>query len=400
MRGLSHSTPQVLWTIGWTIGAAVTAAGCGVGDVVTPFTARDSAGVQIVESRLCSWDEQPWTIALSPEVRAGGGGPSSDTQLLGISDAGRLTDGRIAAADRELGRLRIFSRSGDHLQSMGTAGDGAGEFRSLDRLVEWRGRLWVFDVRRLRLTSFDATGTPAEEVELGPFESAQPIGDVLTIGDALFGIEARVRRDDSVPSLYRDTVHVFGLEPESTQPIVSFPGTLMQHVGTARAGVVGSRPYAPQPSWATDGSSLYFSSGDRFEFSVADGSGRTTRIVRRTDPPPPLTEAEITEWRDPQLDGVPESERAIVEENLARWVMPETLPTYVGLLVDASGNVWAQRWGEGAQEWEVYRSDGACLGSVLMPTGLRLLEVGEDHVLGAFAEHADREYVQLHRLLR
>jgi hypothetical protein len=54
--------------------------------------------------------------------------------------------------------------------------------------------------------------------------------------------------------------------------------------------------------------------------------------------------------------------------------------------------------GTGERDWDVYAPSGACLGTVRMPDGLTVFEIGEDYVLGKTAAQSDAERVQLHRL--
>jgi hypothetical protein len=51
-------------------------------------------------------------------------------------------------------------------------------------------------------------------------------------------------------------------------------------------------------------------------------------------------------------------------------------------------------------EWDVYDPDGVYLGIVRMPRGMRVLEIGLDHVLGTSRDDLDVEYVELHALHR
>lgn len=75
----------------------------------------------------------------------------------------------------------------------------------------------------------------------------------------------------------------------------------------------------------------------------------------------------------------------------------DDVPTYSGLLVDASGHLWAQS-GDLARV-VVFTPDGELAGTVDVPPDLRIQQVGPDFVVGIVAAEGG-ERVQVHRLRR
>lgn len=74
--------------------------------------------------------------------------------------------------------------------------------------------------------------------------------------------------------------------------------------------------------------------------------------------------------------------------------LPDSTPALQELKVDADGNLWARRyrlpWEEGS-EWDVVGADGTWLGTVEVPVGVTVFEIGRDYVLG---RHTDTLGVQ------
>ena len=82
---------------------------------------------------------------------------------------------------------------------------------------------------------------------------------------------------------------------------------------------------------------------------------------------------------------------------------PKSLPAYERILADPSGHLWVLeysiRYGQ-PQSWSVFDVDGRWLGTVRTPPGLRVEQVGESWVIGAWRDDAGREHVRLHELRR
>lgn len=93
----------------------------------------------------------------------------------------------IVLADVTRGNLKVFSKQGRLLKTVGKPGDGPGEFRMPMGIVQdGRGRLVVFDLRRSVLSARDTSGALLEErVMAGTWEglAALPGSDhVLLVG--------------------------------------------------------------------------------------------------------------------------------------------------------------------------------------------------------------------------
>jgi hypothetical protein len=79
----------------------------------------------------------------------------------------------------------------------------------------------------------------------------------------------------------------------------------------------------------------------------------------------------------------------------------ETFPAYASLRLDRSGYLWVEdyrRPGDEQPVWQVFDPEGVLVTSVHTPEGLRILDIGDDYVLGVVRDEFDVERVRLHRL--
>ncbi|MYI06969.1 MAG: hypothetical protein F4059_06585 [Gemmatimonadetes bacterium] len=81
--------------------------------------------------------------------------------------------------------------------------------------------------------------------------------------------------------------------------------------------------------------------------------------------------------------------------------LTEIKPVFSRLLVDDAGWLWAElyRYEVGAPvRWLVFDPNGEGVGSVDMPPGLHVWQIGSDFVLGVWEDEFGVEYVRRHAL--
>ncbi len=72
------------------------------------------------------------------------------------------------------------------------------------------------------------------------------------------------------------------------------------------------------------------------------------------------------------------------------------------MLVDATSHVWLERYrlpGDTLPSWDVIAPNGRWLGAVSIPSRLRVMQVGEDFVLGRHLDSLGVERIRVHRLI-
>ncbi|GMV06787.1 MAG: hypothetical protein AMXMBFR53_30620 [Gemmatimonadota bacterium] len=395
--------------VGLVLGHAVAACG-GEGGVPSTYTIRDSAGIQVIESTDAAWGAVPaWSVSAQPTTRIGSVEGAEAIRFHRITSATRLGDGRLVVGDAGSGQVRIFAPDGTHESTLGSLGDGPGEFRSIRSLDAHGDSIVVFDPGLSRVTVYRLSGEVVTTWNVGLANGPVPMAlselRFLETGQA-FGMDGMSMVAGSGPGLARDTAFFFELREGTPwrEAIAAVPGPWTDVVELEGQLAGRHQALTSQPSWDAQASSIYTTAGDAFEFRIHDPTGAVTRLVRRAQPAPPVTRADAQAWKDALLEPAPEAQRAMMRPMLEAFHMPATLPVYASLIVDAEGHVWLGRFiapgMASPSEWDVYAPDGVYLGAVATPPGLRVLEIGTDYVLGKWTDELDVEYVQLHRLER
>jgi hypothetical protein len=164
-------------------------------------------------------------------------------------------------------------------------------------------------------------------------------------------------------------------------------------------------PPAAKRSWTTyQGNPPRICVGDqeRPEISCFDPEeGRTS--IRWVSEPAPLTEKEIAEWREAtvQLYDL-KLARSQVLEMLDQVSIPQERPPYSQIILDQAGNLWVERGPIGGGvaryvDFLVFDPQGVLLGVVTLPP-MRVLEIGQDYVMGVYQDELEVEYLHVYEL--
>lgn len=386
----------------------------------TAFIRRDSAGIRIVESASPAWAAgMGWEVADSPKVRIGVIEGAPEYLFSNIEGALLLAGGRLAVADRGSSQVRFYGADGTYERFAGGPGGGPGELgyiRGLGRCGADSVYVFELNYNNVVFTSdgqYVREGRPwdvAAEAER-PYELAcNDRGFYAAVGWAI--------RDPQAPSIgfHRAEAPAWILAPVGAapnEPLARVPGAGLvmtarlgpvlssERLGTARGS--GPHPFGRAARISVTDDGIYLGTGENFEVRRYAFDGSLAAIIRWAGHDVTIRDEDIAAYRETLLASAEEARRPAIERQLMEMENPPQFPTYVAMLVDAGGNLWLQRFRRPAdvvQEWTVLSPDGALLGSVRMPDGLSVTDIGEDVVLGVHRDGLGVERVQVHSLLK
>jgi hypothetical protein len=168
-----------------------------------------------------------------------------------------------------------------------------------------------------------------------------------------------------------------------------------------RARLIPFGKYAMQ---AVGPERFHYASGDRWEIRSFDSSGELRRILRLSRDPLPVRapdleariQEEIAELSDP-------SEAPEVRAAFDEMPVPAVMPAMAGIQVDGRGYLWVEgypRPGDEASLYDVLDPEGELVGKISLPSGLQILEIGEDYLMALYRDELEVEYLRIHRLAR
>jgi hypothetical protein len=369
---------------------------------VASVTSRDSAGIQIVEASAAAWSaEGGWQLASEPRLSIGREEGDPEYLFNGIRGVLRLTDGRIVVADGGSSQIRFFDPSGVHIETVGRAGEGPGEFRFIGSM--WRlaaDSLVVTDLAGVTFMDSDGQFARRSLVELAEGQyRGNPVGQAND-GTLLVVSGSRGFSPADAGTIIRDSLRFFWYNADGTfgGPITVLPGA--ERWGL-QAGGVTTFPYLPfasNPIWTASGDRFYIGSGRRPEVSIWRADGTVERILRWAKAERPVTDALKEQFRAHTLESARDAnDRRREEVFLAEAPMAVALPNYRSMLVDEQNNLWLEEYRppwEIASSWDVLTSEGEWLGSVSMPARFTPLVVGSDFVLGVSRDELGVERVE------
>lgn len=391
--------------------AALLAVSCARGVSENQVVTRDSAGVRIVETEGERWPETGgWRIDPEPALQIGVVEGDSVYQFFRVFSAVRLSDGRIVTADRTTNRLRFFNRQGEFLASVGGRGSGPGEFQGLYQVSRFTGdSLLAYDGSLRRVTLLDANGTIVSTLTLtqpGP----EPISGVARLSDgrivAMTGWSSSQLEPPFEPGLTRSPspVFVFDAAGNVDDTLGIFPG--MDMAITLEGGRIGMGPppFGHMLSMAVYGDHVFVGTGDTYEVDEYTPTGTLVRVLRGPSADLRVDPGALQAFTQAYLAVLPDApSREREQRRLASIPLPATKPAFSRILADDVGNLWLSPFESFAyieRTWTIVNQDGAFLGKVVAPPGLRILDVGENYVLGRWQDESQVEFIQVHRIIR
>jgi len=232
------------------------------------------------------------------------------------------------------------------------------------------------------------------------------VTDVRYLGDGTLIVRA-VTHYPEVYGVIRppEVLLAYDLEGVRLDSIGPTPGSEMYV-----AEMLSGRPlFGKESMLDTHGGRIFTGSSDRMQIETLSPNGDTVRIVRIPDYPLALTTEQVEDERRARLDiplpsGVTSLPPFFVQA-IEDMPSPETRPAYADMLADPTGAVWlrpfpGQSERGGPEHWLVLAADGAWLGSVEIPAGFRVTEVGVDEILGVWTSALDVQHPRVLRLNR
>jgi hypothetical protein len=373
------------------------------------FTVSDSAGVEIAVSSGPEWRESAgWAIDPAPSLEIGVEEGEEPYMLSRVFDALRLPDGRILVGNSATSEIRVFDREGRFLQSVGRKGNGPGEFGELSSVRFWRlrdGSLLGYDGGNLRVHLFDSTLAYQRTVRIESTREGLRAFLQGIFADGSWQMLALIPELKNEPGTYLRSAQQFvRYNPDGT------PDTTLRRVeGRTRFvhqfGSITTFPFVPFTAepLAAAGEYFWVVSGGGTELEQRNMRGDLVRVVRLVREVP--TTADVyARYVESSLATMDSTRRAQYAHFYGlNHPLPERIPAYQAMLVDATSHVWLERYrlpGDTMPRWDVVAPNGRWLGAVSVPPRLRVMQVGADFVLGRHLDSLGVERIRVHRLGR
>ena len=404
---------------------------------------RDSAGVRIVFNAGPRWASgEEWSVFTEPQQAIGVLSGPEEFQFVDISAAARLSNGHLVVVDRGSRTVRLFDSEGAFLKTLGGPGAGPGEFTDPGPVLVTSGdSVMVWDNALRRKTLFDPDGglSNVKTVELGGLlkalaielsggvsdpgskgkggylpktaGSSEPVlypGDMEPLADGGFLVRLTEKEESPPSGFFRPRSGLLRVSGDlSAVDTIALFGDTEQITVDAPWGRFPVAPPQPKQTRTTHrGNPPKICIGDQEGPQIAcvspDGSRTLLRWASR---PAPLTEDEIAAWKEEtvQLYDLKLS-RDQVLGMLDQVPVSGVRPAYSQILLDQMGYLWVERGPAAGEplnsvEFLVFDPGGAWLGMVTLPA-IRVLEIGNEYVLGVYQDEFEVQYLHVYGVNR
>ena len=365
---------------------ALTAASCADPDAGARNLREARDGT--VESDAPAWTARDaWRVDTADAL--GIGAAQGDTAYVfgEVAGAARLSDGRIVVADGQGSLLRHFDARGRHLRTVGRKGAGPGEFEGLMWVAECGAdSVFVYDFVLRRISVFAPNGDFARSfVPETPVHGRGPSSLACSGGGPMV---VSTRTTEAVeravgPHRLRAPVALVSREGTILRDFGEFPGP--DRYRHERSD--GPLPFGKTLSIATHGGRVFIGTADTYEIGVFSPDGTQRTAIRLRGGQRRVTREERDRYVAEQLARVRDPNRRRAQ---AAWYrdlqFPEFYPAFSSLQTDSDGNLWVEEYrrpSDRQPRWSVFDPSGRYLGTLTMPAGFTVFQVGRDFVLGS-----------------
>jgi hypothetical protein len=380
-------------------------------------TTRDSAGITIVaNSGELPSDGGGWALSAEPVLSIGTFQGDSLYALFEVQGARRLANGRIALANAGSGEIKVYGAEGEFIVSFGRKGEGPEEFQSPALVGVLPGdTLVVMDNQLRRITllhpeeGFVESARLSDDLGGGGFPRGMFADGSVVVGGGFYwssdgGVELSSGFSRRATS-YRSA----GRNGELVTDFGEFPGAeFYMQVQSQGGGAVSMRarliPFGKYSMQAVGPSLFYYGSGDSWEVKAFDTAGVLRRVYRMAVDPLTVREADLEAVIQEEIAEAADPARAPeIRAEHEEMPVPEFMPAFAGLEVDAQGFLWVERYrppSDERPEHDILDPEGVWVGRLSLPEGAEILEIGTDYLLALQRDELEVEYVKLYRLFR
>lgn len=382
---------------------AVSTIGCGSVSTKQGATERDSAGVVITDNAVTD-RTVGWTIAPQPLLTIGAAVGVAEQELYRVTQAVRLSDGRIAVGNSGTSEVRYYAADGSYSHAVGSEGAGPGEFKSISWLRPFTGdSLLVFDGSLYRFTVLSPAGAVARDFTPTPMLDGLSY-PVAMVDDRRLVVINGHPMSSNTPGVQQE----FG-----TYLITDYSGVVLDTLGrfpmreiyVQFRGPIRStteRPFSAVTSVAATAGRIYLTQGGTHRIDVLDAAGTMLRSIRLSRESEPVTEKGIEQYIS-QRSQTRAFRSAVGSGTPADLPFPNIYPSLSQLVVDPLDYIWAREYRspENLQQWwHVHDENGEWLGRIELPEGLSVFEIGADYLLGLVRDGDGVEQVRIYGLSR
>jgi hypothetical protein len=195
----------------------------------------------------------------------------------------------------------------------------------------------------------------------------------------------------------------FGPDGEGPDTIATVPGREV-FLGTEDGRMVMSAPlFGRNTSAAMRAGRLAVGDQETFQIAIHSAQGKLQRLARVPAVDLSISASDVSAMKAARLERESENERAMLARHLDAMDVPPTRPAFGDVMIDPQDYLWVSHYTSYpavAHSWSVFSPSGELLGIIDLPVRFRLLDIGDDFVLGVYRDDSDVEYVQLYALAR
>ena len=301
---------------------------------------------------------------------------AGDEQFYNVSDLALDSRDNLFVLDAGNGRVQKFDPDGNFLQTIGSKGQGPGEFSAPNRMfVDEKDRVYVSEGRRLHV--FDASGEFVKSYPLDHY-----VIDFCVTGEGNVIASGTLRDEEGNKSI----ISKLDVEGKIVKSIDEFldvePIQKKDQEGTTFTFKAYHQYNNMLSLNAVDSRFFVYAYPLDYRIMKSDSEGRVSLVIKKDEPSIPISRRE----KDQIIDGIEQAfvrrGRTLPRDDVERACQfPPHRPFFNGLFVDDEGRIYVRRVGSVLDEshrpeFDIFSSEGYYIYKVALPFSPQLVHSG------------------------
>jgi hypothetical protein len=296
------------------------------------------------------------------------------------------SDGNILVLDRGDSRIKKYDKDGKFMYSIGRQGQGPGEFEQILTLsLDSDNNIYVMDSGRYKVHIFNKDGEFKNSITLTRFIAGE--FGIIKQGSLIAQTLSRGERKSDMPMDY-DSFHNIDLISQEGTTIKTVASFLWETPPMIKIG----RGFTSPNNYCTprlclcpinEDLAIYGYSSDYSLFAI-NSKGETVYIVKKDEPPQPVSKAEKNEIIDRRMRRQKENER-MPKISRSRWAralkFPKYKPFYTIIIKDDKDRIYVRKFEfpldrSDVADFDMFNKEGYFLYKVKIPISYPVIKNG------------------------
>lgn len=279
------------------------------------------------------------TVRFVPVLTIDDASMPEGTFFESVIDVACDNDGNVYACDYRANNIKIFDSSGKYIKTIGSKGQGPGEFNMPFKIAVSDDRLIVWDMMNSRLCAFTPDGEFINSVAISMLGAKPKKMRSLPNGDVVIELEKIYYRELDKPQDRLIEIYSPDLKSKMTMYTQQILRRKYRRIEGRRTGII--QPFSPDVYWdVTPEGKIIIGYSKKYEIEIYESTGRKiSSFVHSFEPVKVTDKDKDIFFAGGVFNGGGTVKKSVSDRSSKYREFPKYKPPYQRILIDSEGNI-------------------------------------------------------------